>query len=99
MSVSHHSVFKDVPCKFLHGHSKSFHFFVFNLKESRLSDCFSSTVIKSHISDLKSIAIQYRGMQNALDVFQKYRFCEDYTNLFRTEMFLLEFLKTNIGEF
>ena len=49
--------------------------------------------------DLKMITIQYRDIQSALDVFQKYRFCEDYTNLFWTQMFLLEFLETNLDEF
>ena len=48
---------------------------------------------------LKTIAIQYRDKQSALYVFQKYRFSEDYTNLFWTQMFLLGFLETNVGEF
>ena len=48
---------------------------------------------------LKTITIQYRDKQSALYVFQKYRFCEDYTNLFWAQMFLLGFLKTNLGEF
>ena len=48
---------------------------------------------------LKTIMIQYRDIQSALYVFQKYRFCEDYTNLFWTQMFLLEFLETNLCEF
>ena len=38
-------------------------------------------------------------MQSALDIFQKYCFCEDCTNLFWTQMFLLEFLETNLGQF
>ena len=48
---------------------------------------------------LKLITIQYRGIQSALDVFQKYSFYEDYTNLFWTQMFLLGSLETNLGEF
>ena len=48
---------------------------------------------------VKTITIQYRDKQSALYVFQKYRFCEDYTNLFWTQMFLLGFLETNLGEF
>ena len=48
---------------------------------------------------LKTITIQYCDIQSALNVFQKYRFCEDYTNIFWTEMFLLEILETNFGEF
>ena len=43
--------------------------------------------------------IQYCDIQSALEVFQKYRFCEDDMNLFRTQMFLLGFLETNHGEF
>ena len=49
--------------------------------------------------DLKSITIRFRDIQGALTVFQKYRFGEDYTNLFSAQMFLLEFLETNLGEF
>ena len=55
--------------------------------------------LKSLASGPKMIAIQYLDIQNALDVFQKYRFCEDYSNLFWTQRFLLEFLETNLGEF
>ena len=33
----------------LHGHSKGAQFFIFNLKESGLSDCFNTTGTKSHI--------------------------------------------------
>ena len=47
---------------------------------------------------LKTITIQYRNKQSALYVFQKYRFCEDFTNLFWTQMFVLGFLETNLGE-
>ena len=48
---------------------------------------------------LKTITIRYCDIQSALDVFQTYRFCEDYTNLPRTQMFLLEILETNLGGF
>ena len=48
---------------------------------------------------LKTITIQFCDKQRALYVFQNYRFCEDYMNLFWTQMFLLEFLETNLGEF
>ena len=48
---------------------------------------------------LKTLTIQYRDIQSALDVFQKYHLCEDYTNLFWTQVFLLEFLETNLGGF
>ena len=61
----------------LHGHSEGNKFFIFNLKESKLSGCFNSLVLKSIVLDLKAILIQYRDIQNALDVFQKYCFCED----------------------
>ena len=43
--------------------------------------------------------IQYRDIQNANDLFQNYRFYEDYRNLFWTQMFLLEFLEANLSEF
>ena len=43
--------------------------------------------------------IQYYDTQSALYVFQKFRFCEDYTNLFWTQIFILGFLETNLGEF
>ena len=43
--------------------------------------------------------IQYCDKQSALYVFQKYRFCEDYTNLLWAQMFLLGFLETNLGKF
>ena len=56
-------------------------------------------VLNSIFLDLKTITIQYRDKQSALYVFQKYRFCEDYTNLFWAQMFLLGFLETNLGEF
>ena len=32
--------------------------------------------------DLKPITIEYRGIQNAINVLQKYRLYEDYTDLF-----------------
>ena len=48
---------------------------------------------------LKTIKIQQRDIQSALDVFQNYRFWEDYTNLFWTQMFLLEFLEANLRDF
>ena len=48
---------------------------------------------------LKTITIQYRDIQSGLYVFQKYRFCEDYTNLLWTQMFLLGFLETNLSKF
>ena len=56
-------------------------------------------VLNSIFLSLKTITIQYRDIQGALTAFQKYRFCEDYANLFWTQMFLLEFLETNLGEF
>ena len=46
---------------------------------------------------LETITIQYRDKQSALYVFQKYRFCKDYTNLFWAQMFLLRFLETNLN--
>ena len=57
-----------------------------------------SLVLNNIFLDLKTIATQYREIQSAFDVFQKYRFCEDYTNLCETQMFHLEFLETNLGE-
>ena len=48
---------------------------------------------------LKTITIQYRDIESALYAFQKYRFCEEYTTLFWTQMFLLGFLETNLDEF
>ena len=48
---------------------------------------------------VKTITIQYRYIQGALTDFQKYRFCKDSTNLFWTQIFLLEFPETNFAEF
>ena len=48
---------------------------------------------------LKTIAIQSHDIQSALDVFPKYHFCEDYTNLFWTQMFHLGTLEKNLGKF
>ena len=45
------------------------------------------------------VLIQHRGIQSALDLFQNYHFCEDYTNLYWTQMFHLEFLEINISKF
>ena len=65
-----------------------------------LSDCFNSTGSKSHFwEDLKATTMQHCGVKSALDIFQKYRFCEHYKNLFWTQMFPLEFLGINLGKF
>ena len=66
-----------------HGHSKCTQFIIFNLKESRLFVKLVSIplLLNSIILGLKTITIQYRDIQTALDVFQKYCFCKDYTNL------------------
>ena len=54
MSVSDHTALKKsylfyLSFTYLHGDSKGTHFFIFNLKESRLSNYFNSTGTKSHI--------------------------------------------------
>ena len=67
----------------------------------RSQDCLIvsiSLVLNPIFWNLKTITIQYRDIQKAFDVFI-YRFCEDYTNLFWAQMFLLEFLETNLSEF
>ena len=51
------------------------------------------------ILDLERIAIQCRGKQSELDVFQKRYSYEDYTNLFWAQIFLLEYLETSPYEF
>ena len=43
--------------------------------------------------------IQCRDIQSVLYVLQKYCFCEDCMNLFCAQLFLLGFLRTNLGEF
>ena len=40
---------------------------------------------------LQTITLQYRDLQSALDVFQKYRSCQDYTNLFWHKCFSYNF--------
>ena len=67
---------------YVYVHSKGIQFFIFNFKGSRLSDCFNSTGLNPIYLGLKTITIKYRDIASALDVFQKYRFCEVYTNLF-----------------
>ena len=54
-------------------------------------------VLNLIFSGLKTITFQYRDIQSALDVFQKYRFCEDYANLLCSKMFLLEVLETSVN--
>ena len=49
--------------------------------------------------DLEMIAIQCRGKQSELGVFQKYYSYKDYTNLSLEQIFLLEFLETSPYEF
>ena len=80
----------------LHGHSQRIQFFIFNLKESRLSDFFNFTGNKSHIFGPKTITIQSRDIHSALDVIQKYRFYEDHMNLFGTQIFILEYMVLKI---
>lgn len=43
--------------------------------------------------------IQYCDRQSAVDVFQKYLFYKDYTNMFWTKMFLLEFWRQTLVSF
>ena len=49
--------------------------------------------------NLERTAIQCRGKQSELGVFQKCYPCEDYTNLFWAQIFLLEYLETSPYEF
>ena len=49
--------------------------------------------------DLERIAFQCRGKQSELDVFHKSFSYEDYTNLFWTQIFLLEHQDTCPYEF
>ena len=81
----------------LHRNSKGIQVFIFNLKESRFSDCFSSTGIKSY----------FFGPKNYSDLVAWYTNCtwrpskvplltSSTKNLLWTQMFLLEFLDTNL---
>ena len=49
--------------------------------------------------DLEWIVIQCCSNQSELGVFQKYCSCEDCTNLFWAQIFLLEYLETSPYEF
>ena len=44
---------------------------------------------------LERKAIQSRGKQSGLDLFQKYYSYKDYTHLFWAQIFLLEYLETS----
>ena len=55
--------------------------------------------LNSKFVELERIAIQCRGKQSELDVFQKRYSYEDYTNLFWAQIFLLEYLETSPYEF
>ena len=48
---------------------------------------------------LEKTAIQCRGKESELDVFQKCYSCEDYTNLFWAQIFLLEYLEISPSKF
>ena len=78
----------------LQGHSKGIHFFIFNLKTSRLSSCLSSSGSKSRIfgprKDSNSV------VKNELGIFQKYYSYKDYMSLFWAQIFLLENLETSL---
>ena len=49
--------------------------------------------------DPERISVQCRGKQSELEFFQEYYSCEDYANLFWTQIFLLEYLDTRPYEF
>ena len=94
MSVSDHTALKlkEIPLMYvlhnLHRHSKGIQFFIFNLKLIQGSLIVPiSLVLNAIFLGLKSITIQYRVVQSATGVFQKYNFCEDYTNLFWRQIF------------
>ena len=71
-------------------------FLFFNLKELRNSDCLNSTGTKSYIfgptNDNTSV-LWYAEYSSRLQR------CEDNTNLFWTEILLLELLETNLCKF
>ena len=56
-------------------------------------------VLTSKSLDLQRIVIQCRVKQSELGVFQKYYSYEDYANLFRPQIFFLEYLETNPYKF
>ena len=99
MNVSDHTASKKSYLHNLYGHSKGIQLFIFNLKESRLSDFFNSSVTIPR-------SFGPKNHNGSVPWYTEWTWCLSNVSFLRrlqepvrAKMFLLEFLETNLGRF